>query len=152
MQSQPPEPHVRLASWKADRAALCMIREQVFIREQHVPVALEWDGEDESAMHLLAENAAGQAIGTARLLADGHIGRVAVLKPWRHRGVGSALMRQMLQLAKSMGHGEVFLDAQLDAIGFYLGFGFVVEGEVFMDAGIPHRHMQRKLEDGQGSE
>lgn len=129
-----------------------MIREQVFIREQHVPVELEWDGEDESAMHLLAEDAAGQAIGTARLLPDGHIGRVAVLAAWRGRGVGNALMRRMLQLAKNNGHREVFLDAQVDAIDFYLGLGFAVEGEVFMDAGIPHRHMQRRLEEGQGSE
>lgn len=138
---------VRTASWQQDNSALRYLRETVFIKEQQVPVELEWDGLDENATHLLAEDETGQPIATARMLSDGHIGRVAVLKPWRHRGVGSAIMRFCLELARELKLSHVELDAQLEAIPFYTRLGFVAEGEVFMDAGIPHRHMQRILED-----
>lgn len=136
---------VRTASWEQDCDRLRPIREEVFILEQNVPVELEWDGEDEDALHLLAESQAGECIGTARMLADGHIGRVAVLKPWRGRGVGSELMRSMLEAARKRGLKIAFLDAQVNAIGFYEQFGFHAEGEIFMDAGIPHRHMTLSL-------
>lgn len=133
---------VRLASWQEDQAALVTIRTQVFIMEQHVPEALEWDGEDAAALHLLAINSEGAPIGTARLLADGHIGRVAVLGAWRGQGVGTALMHHILNMAQRQGHSEVFLDAQTAALEFYERLGFQGEGETFMDAGIPHRHMR----------
>lgn len=110
---------IRTVSWQQAEQALRPLREQVFIREQQVPEALEWDGEDSAALHLLAEDARGRPIGTARLLVDGHIGRVAVLAPWRGRGVGRALMQRMLQEAWARGHREVFLDAQLTALDFY---------------------------------
>lgn len=132
---------VRIASWQQDNASLCLIRERVFIQEQHVPVALEWDDKDESALHLLAEDSEGQPVGTARMLGDGHIGRVAVLPRWRSCGVGTAMMQYLLQMAPEQGHAKLFLDAQIDALDFYRRLGFRAEGEVFMDAGIPHRHM-----------
>ena len=142
----PSEPFsIRTASWLADNRQLRTLRETVFIQEQHVPVELEWDGEDETAMHLLAEARDGSAIGTARMLPDGHIGRVAVLREWRGHGVGNALMRTLFDLARQKGMENVFLDAQVEAIGFYERLGFSAEGEVFMDAGIPHRHMKRSL-------
>jgi len=143
---------VRIASWQEDNRALRRLREKVFIDEQGVPVELEWDGLDESATHLLAEDETGAPIATARMLADGHIGRVAVLMPWRNRGVGTALMRFCLMLARQHGLSHVHLDAQVDALPFYTRLGFIAEGEVFMDAGIPHRHMQRRLEDRPSSE
>jgi len=137
---------IRPATWQQDETALRTIREQVFMQEQHVPEALEWDGEDEAAFHLLAEDADSNPIGTARMLADGHIGRVAVLAAWRSRGIGKALMLRMLQQARTAGHHAVFLDAQVEAIDFYRTLGFCEEGEVFMDAGIPHLHMRRTLD------
>lgn len=143
---------VRKASWQADNAALRTVRKLVFILEQHVPEELEWDDEDVTALHLLAEDDNGHPIGTARLLTDGHIGRVAVLSPWRHSGVGLSLMYEVLKKARDAGHPEVFLDAQVDAIAFYQRLGFVAEGKIFMDAGIPHRHMRLKLEDKAFSE
>jgi predicted GNAT family N-acyltransferase len=136
---------IRTASWEQDNAALRLIREQVFMQEQNVPEELEWDGEDESAFHLLAEDDQGNPIGTARMLADGHIGRVAVVAPWRGRGVGTALMRQMLETARERNYREIFLDAQVDAIDFYRKLGFECEGKTFLDAGIPHRHMVRDM-------
>ncbi len=79
---------IRAADWSSDRNALRAVREQVFVHEQSVPVELEWDEFDAQCQHVVAE-AAGQAIGTGRLLPDGHIGRMAVLESWRGQGVGS---------------------------------------------------------------
>jgi len=142
---------VRIASWQQDNSALRYLRETVFMKEQQVPEELEWDGLDENATHLLAEDETGQPIATARMLSNGHIGRVAVLNSWRRQGVGSAIMRFCLELARKQGLSQVDLDAQLEAISFYTHLGFAAEGEVFMDAGIPHRHMKRRLEDNKDS-
>lgn len=136
---------IRIASWQHDRHALVAIRETVFITEQQVPEALEWDGEDDHAIHLLASDAEQNPIGTARLLTDGHIGRVAVLAEWRGQGVGTALMQRILHLARQSGYREVWLDAQLTALSFYEQLDFLPEGDIFMDAGIPHRRMRRSL-------
>jgi predicted GNAT family N-acyltransferase len=86
------------------------------------------------------------AIGTARLLPDGHVGRVAVLPAWRGRGVGAALLQLMLDTALRERRAEVLLNAQVRALGFYRQFGFVAEGEVFDDAGIPHQAMRLLLD------
>lgn len=121
------------------------VREQVFIQEQHVPVALEWDGLDDEATHVVALNSHNQEIGTARLLQDGHIGRMAVLPLWRHQGVGSAMLQELLLIARQRQLLKVFLHAQTSAIGFYEHHGFHVLGGEFMDAGIPHHYMERQL-------
>lgn len=128
-----------------DRADAAFVRRTVFIKEQQVPEALEWDGLDAGAFHLVARDDAGRPVGSARMLPDGHIGRMAVLKPWRGRKVGTALLRRMLEEAARRAFPRVYLDAQVHAIGFYEGLGFVAEGEEFMDAGIPHRRMVRQM-------
>jgi predicted GNAT family N-acyltransferase len=135
---------VRAADWNDDRAALRSVREQVFVHEQAVPIELEWDEFDPLCLHVLAE-AAGQAIGTGRLLPDGHIGRMAVLKSWRGRGVGSALLDALLRLARDRGIARVRLNAQSGAVAFYRRHGFAAEGEEFIEAGITHRSMWRDL-------
>jgi len=121
------------------------VREQVFVREQSVPNELEWDGEDQNAVHIIATARNGQVIGTGRLLPDGHIGRMAVLRDWRQQGVGSALLQALLQEAVSAGLSRVFLHAQTSAVDFYARHGFTRRGEEFMDAGIPHYYMERDL-------
>lgn len=121
------------------------VREKVFIREQHVPEKLEWDGLDDTATHVVAQDKHGQVIGTARLLDNGHIGRMAVLPEWRHQGVGSALLNELLLLAQQRQLSQVFLHAQTSAVEFYQRHGFSPRDEEFMDAGIPHRYMQRNL-------
>lgn len=136
---------IRPATWQQDEQALRLIRQQVFIEEQNVPTELEWDGEDESAFHLLAEDRTGQPVATARMLADGHIGRVAVIAPWRRHGIGTALMQQMIVEAKNREFKKIFLDAQIEAISFYQQLGFQAEGKTFLDAGILHRHMTLAL-------
>lgn len=121
------------------------VRQRVFIEEQHVPEALEWDGLDDAAIHVIAQDQQRQVIGTARLLQDGHIGRMAVLPEWRHQGVGSAMLKQLLLIAEQWKLAKVFLHAQTAATGFYERHGFHLLGEEFMDAGIPHRHMEHRL-------
>ena len=93
---------VRVADWQKDNAELRRIREAVFIAEQSVPPELEWDAEDDEAVHFLAYEGE-YAIGTARLLGDGHIGRVSVLKDWRGLKVGDALMRAAIEEAERRG-------------------------------------------------
>ncbi len=136
---------VRLADWSRDRPTLEQIRRRVFVEEQKVPEALEWDGIDAECRHVIAENGAGEAIGCARLLPDGHIGRVAVLAEARGHGVGDALLRRMIALASELGHERVIVNAQTHALAFYERHGFVAVGPEFDDAGIPHRAMERRL-------
>ena len=137
---------IRQASWQHDHLAISVLRREVFIKEQGVPEELEWDGLDEEALHLIAEDDTGQTIATARMLTDGHIGRVAVQKPWRGKGVGKSLIHYLLELARQQGYRRGFLDAQVEAIDFYRHQGFTASGEIFMDAGIPHRHMFLELQ------
>ena len=87
----------------------------------------------------------GTAVGTGRLLPDGRIGRMAVLKGWRGSGAGSAVLAELLRMAQAAGFRSVVLNAQTHAIGFYARFGFQPEGDVFLEAGIPHRAMRRSL-------
>jgi predicted GNAT family N-acyltransferase len=108
-----------------------------------VPAELEWDAEDAHARHVLAVTADGVAVGTGRLLPDGRIGRMAVLKPWRGRGVGAALLTELIRMAQEAGLQTLVLYAQVHATGFYAGFGFQPEGGIFLDAGIPHQAMRR---------
>ena len=140
-----PEYTVRLVSWDAAQASLAAVRRAVFIDEQRVPEALEWDGLDPRCVHALAEDAQGRPIGTARLLPDGHIGRMAVLQPWRRKGVGGALLCAMLSEARRRGLRVVHLHAQVHAVPFYERYGFAREGEAFLEAGIPHVRMVRNL-------
>jgi len=135
---------VRPASWHSDREILSTIREAVFINEQSVPVELEHDGFDTTAWHVMAL-VNGVPVGTARLLPDGHIGRMAVLGDWRGIGIGSAMLKALMEHARGLGMRRVMLNAQLHALPFYLHQGFQPVGDNFMDAGIPHRRMERDL-------
>jgi predicted GNAT family N-acyltransferase len=136
---------VRHATWAADAPALMHVRRTVFVVEQAIPEDMEWDAADPVAQHALAEDATGAAIGCARLLADAHIGRVAVLAPWRHLGVGSALLACLVEAARDRGERLVRLNAQVQALPFYARHGFRVEGAPFDEAGIAHQAMVRVL-------
>lgn len=137
-----PDFQIRLADWDRDREKIRLIRKEVFIREQSVPPDIEWDGQDEECLHVIAETSNRDAVGTGRLHVSGKIGRMAVLRPWRGRGVGSALLTRLLEEARKRRTGEVFLHAQSYALDFYQRAGFEAEGEEFMEAGIPHRFMR----------
>jgi predicted GNAT family N-acyltransferase len=127
--------------WRSTGAALAEIRRRVFIEEQSVPEALEWDGLDEGAVHVLASDGANRPIGCARLLPQGKIGRMAVLPEWRGSGVGLAMLETLIALARAQGLSEVSLSAQTHAISFYEQAGFRICSEIYDDAGIPHRDM-----------
>jgi len=135
---------IAAVTWQTHAALLKRVREEVFIKEQHVPLALEWDGLDETAQHLLAFNRAGEAIGCARLTGDGSIGRMAVLKPWRGMGVGRDLLAKAVSLYRQQGQQNITLSAQVHAIAFYEQSGFEVCSEPYLDANIPHVDMQLK--------
>ena len=141
---------VRLCAAESDRAAALQIRFAVFVEEQKVPADEEIDDYDSDALHLVAVADEDKAIiGTLRIVDKGEgiakIGRVAVLSAYRGRGVGHTLMRQALSEARKTGATFVLLDAQVFVIPFYARLGFVAEGPVFDDAGIPHRRMTLAL-------
>ncbi|MGE5466500.1 MAG: GNAT family N-acetyltransferase [Ignavibacteria bacterium] len=105
---------------------------------------MELDEFDAASRHAVARGPAGEAIGTGRLLPDGHIGRLAVLADWRGKGAGRALLETLMDEARQRGIAALALNAQTAATGFYERFGFVAEGETFLDAGIPHVRMTRR--------
>jgi predicted GNAT family N-acyltransferase len=125
------------------------VREQVFCREQGVPRAEELDGLDDGALHLLAFQPDGRrVIGTLRLLVAGSeakVGRVAVERDWRRRGIASRMLGVALTGARQRGCQQARLASQLEATGLYERAGFTVESEPFDDAGIPHVWMGRPL-------
>lgn len=133
------------ATWSENEQALRLVRTRVFIEEQSVAPELEWDGEDAGASHWLALDNRGNAVGTVRMLRDGHIGRMAILRDCRAQGIGRALLDAVLAHARKNGLFEVYLYAQTQAVDFYAKAGFAVCGEEFMDADIPHRTMRLQL-------
>jgi len=137
------DPHrVVLGDWATLKAAARLVREEVFIQEQLIPEEEEWDDLDDVCLHAVAYDAKGEVLGTARLLPDGHIGRMAVLVHGRGSGVGGAILLKLMQEAQARGHKDVVLSAQIRAEKFYSRHGFVREGEEYLDAGIPHVQMR----------
>jgi predicted GNAT family N-acyltransferase len=126
----------------ADQARL--IREAVFIQEQGVPIAMEWDEHDPTASHALAFHRK-QCVGTGRLIdidqSHCQIGRMSVLKSYRRQGIGGQLFCALLAHGKERGFTGFHLHAQLAALPFYQKWGFVAEGEIYLEAGLPHRNM-----------
>lgn len=121
------------------------VREPVFIVEQAVPPELEWDELDPISTHVIARDADGAPIGTARLTPEHSIGRMAVLAPWRGRGVAAALLQALIDHAQALGYPALELHAQTHAIGLYERFGFTAFGPEYDEAGIPHRSMRLEL-------
>ena len=136
---------VRILPWSDARAEAQRIRKTVFVSEQGVPAEIELDDWDERCEHAIAYDAGGRAVGTGRLLPDGHIGRMAVLREARGQGAGGRVLEALIERARERGVRRVALNAQTHAAPFYARFGFVVAGEAFMEAGIPHVAMERDL-------
>lgn len=134
----------QLGNWEELGAEAYCIRHAVFVLEQGVPVELEHDEHDGASLHLLLRQD-GVAIATGRLLDDGHIGRIAVLAPYRRQGHGRRVMLALIDEASRRGHSVLHLHAQTDAQAFYAALGFVAMGAIFMEAGIPHVQMSKQL-------
>ena len=137
-------PRIELLSWEDARAEASRIRFRVFVEEQGVPREIELDALDAQCVHALAFED-GRPVGTGRLLPDGHIGRMAVLEEWRGRGIGSGILESLMRKARERGEVEVLLSAQVHAVPFYKRHGFEAMGEIYEEAGIPHRTMRRPL-------
>lgn len=129
---------IQTGGWDSLGQAAGAVRHDVFVVEQGVPEALELDEMDACSLHALALDPSGQALGTGRLLPDGHIGRMAVLAAARGQGIGGAILGTLVEQARRRGDRFVLLHAQTHAEAFYRRHGFVPEGEQFMEAGIPH--------------
>ncbi|HZX80210.1 MAG TPA: GNAT family N-acetyltransferase [Lysobacter sp.] len=136
---------VDVVDYAAALPALRVVRDHVFVDEQRVPVEIERDAIDPACTHVLARDAADRPIGTGRLMPDGRIGRMAVLRDWRGRGVGRALLLRLVDAARDAGLRELSLHAQVDAEPFYAAEGFLPVGDRFEEAGIRHQAMRRLL-------
>lgn len=132
---------------------LLAVRETVFVVEQGVPIEEERDALDPQCHHVIAREERGAPIGTGRLVppqdaagTPARIGRMAVLREWRGAGVGAAMLHALLRQARALGWNDVALNAQVSAQDFYARHGFAPFGERFMEAGIEHQPMRRRLD------
>ncbi|MGQ2980510.1 MAG: YbgC/FadM family acyl-CoA thioesterase [Polaromonas sp.] len=140
---------IRTGSWSELGEHAGAIRTAVFVEEQGIPLEMEWDEADQTAVHVVAYNGLGQAIGTGRLLqhapGSGKIGRMAVNRVLRGSSLGRELLKALMAHAEQRGDSEVLLHAQRSAEGFYARLGFAPRGEPFEEAGIPHIEMVRTI-------
>lgn len=136
---------IRLLEWDQAQNDALSLRYAVFVDEQAVPVELERDELDAVSLHAIAVAPDGSPLGTDRLLPDGHIGRMAVSRTARGRGIGGAILEALVGQARLAGHLQVVLSAQCHAQTFYASHGFVAQGDIYDDAGIDHILMVRKL-------
>lgn len=134
---------IKKVSSKTELEKAFAIRMRVFVKEQGVPAEIELDRDDQRAIHFLATTL-GKAVGTARVIMrsrSAKIGRMAVLKSYRRKCVGTELLKRAVATAKRLGAQEIYLHAQVPVIGFYETMDFRCVGRVFYEAGIPHRKM-----------
>jgi YbgC/YbaW family acyl-CoA thioester hydrolase len=140
---------VRTGAWSELGEHAGTVRTAVFVEEQGIPLEMEWDEADNTAVHAVAYNGLGQAIGTGRLLQHatgcGKIGRMAVNRVLRGSSLGRELLNALMTQAEKRGDREVLLHAQRSAQGFYTRLGFAPRGEPFEEAGITHIEMVRPL-------
>ncbi len=139
---------LEIVRWSDDRARIECVRRAVFIEEQRIPEADEWDDSDPLCWHLLVLTANRDVVGTGRLDPAGKIGRVAVLPQYRGTGAGAAIVSRLVDLAAERGLTQVYLNAQTSALRFYERLGFRAEGPEFDEVGIPHRRMRRRIGNG----
>ena len=130
---------------EVNKESIRLVREQVFIQEQHIDPEIEFDGLDTQAVHVLVVDGE-QPLGTGRILANGHIGRIAIMQAARGQGLGVKVVRALVEYAKQQGYPKVDLGAQTHAVDFYGKLGFTLYGDEFMEANIPHQAMVMLLE------
>lgn len=140
---------IRLGAWAQLGEAARQIRTEVFVHEQQIPLELEWDEDDSTALHAVAYNRLGMPVATGRLLQHGpdvaRIGRMAVSRVLRGSGLGRAILQALMEAARLRGDRSVILHAQRSAEGFYHQLGFAGHGDPFEEAGIPHLEMRKEL-------
>jgi len=140
---------IRTANWPQDAEAIRAVRHQVFVVEQGVDPELEWAGDDDQFISVLALDDDQNPIGTGRIKiesATATIGRMAVMRVRRGQNIGSAILDRLIEIGKSAGATKFELSAQVTAITFYQKHAFVASGDVYLDAGIEHRKMSLHVE------
>jgi predicted GNAT family N-acyltransferase len=139
---------VRFASTSEDRDAAFLLRRAVFEQEQNIPRPLDRDAHDSSADHVVAFDGE-RCVGTGRIVRldqrTCQVGRQATAPSHRGQGVGAAVLEHLERMARLRGVAELKVHAQLPAEPFYRNRGFVREGEVFQDQGVPHVLMRKRL-------
>lgn len=123
------------------------IRKVVFVEEQGVPPEEEIDEQDKTATHILVFDS-GVPVGTGRVFEkeeQWYIGRLAVLRESRGKGIGRLIMEKLTAFAREKGAKRITVHAQTNVIDFYRILGYQEQGQEFMDAGIPHKEMYRVL-------
>ena len=135
---------IKIVDYKNYHLQIHQVRNEVFIDEQKVPEDIEIDGLDSGAKHALVFDGE-KAIGTGRMFLDGHIGRIAVKKQYRGRGIGNSIMRKLINTARNLHLSEVWLSSQYQARNFYQKLGFIEAGEIYQEASIDHIKMKKKL-------
>ena len=132
-------------NWQLDEELIKSVRTPVFVQEQQVPYEIDFDSNDAMAVHWLALNENDVPVGTARLLEDGHFGRMAVIKVYRNQGIGRSIIQTAMEYANSVGMISMYLNSQLQAKSFYEALGFKEYGDVFLEASIEHISMSKEL-------
>ena len=140
-----PDYYLEPANYAVDCDDINRVRHTVFVVEQNIPEEVEFDELDPHCHHVLARDSQGRAIGTGRLTAEGQLGRLAVLQEWRRQRVGESLLGALIERARGLGLSLVTANAQVSVLKFYQRFGFNPDGEVFMEAGIPHQAVRLPL-------
>ena len=134
------KPGIENANRERDQDELIKLRTLVFVDEQDVPASIEVDGLDPDCRHVKAL-IGKHYVGTGRLLPNGFIGRMCVIREFRNKGIGKAMLENLIQQAREAGYPQVLLNAQSYAIPFYLKNGFTIDSEEFIEAGILHQRM-----------
>lgn len=135
---------ISTVTWDDAQSSLRLIRQKVFIEEQQVPEELEWDGDDKTATHILGKEG-NRPVACARILKSGKLGRLAVLKDYRHHGWGGRILRAAEHHLKEQRKNKLYLNAQASSYDFYFQNGYRPSEEMFWDANIPHIRMQKIL-------
>jgi predicted GNAT family N-acyltransferase len=138
------EDDLRVGDWPTLGEHAGQVRKAVFVVEQGIPIELEWDEWDERSLHAVLYRE-GVPVATGRLLPDAHIGRMAVLPAFRRLGLGARILERLVAVAAARGDAAIVLSAQSHVCGFYAAYGFVAEGDEYLDVGIPHLTMRRSL-------
>jgi predicted GNAT family N-acyltransferase len=137
---------IQFADWNVDAASLTALRHEVFVSEQKVPIEIEIDDMDSQCLHIKACLNDERIVGTARLLPNHYIGRMCVAKDYRHQGIAGAMLEFIIQYARHQKFKSLHLNAQISAQSLYQRYGFDTDSDIFMEAGIPHRHMSLQLD------
>jgi len=135
---------IAIVNFSDKQAELTSIRRAVFIEEQNVPESIELDGRDADCFHVLASDTNCRPVGTARMDGKGKIGRMAVLKNYRRRGIGRQMIQALMDYGRKNSITDFHLSSQVTAVGFYEKMGFESFGEEFIEAGIKHINMKLK--------